>query len=89
MFSLISFSFCHSTVSILGQYGREVRELSQLAWEGVESNKTLFHEKDFSPDVLQAVDRTGILSKVRRTFTICCFSFNACRAAWKYNWKVE
>lgn len=53
-----------STVYILGQYGREVRELSLLAWEGVESNKTLFHEKDISPDVLQIVDTTGILSKV-------------------------
>lgn len=55
-----------------------MRELSQLAWEGVESNKTLFHEKDISPDVLHVVDRTGILSKVRQTCTMC-----GC------NWKEE
>lgn len=64
---MFSHLFLHlrSTVYILGQYRREVHELSQLAWEGVESNKTLFHEKDISPDVLQVANRTGILSKVR------------------------
>lgn len=59
-----------------------MRELCQLAWEGVESNKTLFHEKDISPDVLQVLDRTGIISKVRQTCTMCGYSLTACRAAW-------
>lgn len=45
-----------------------MQELSQLAWEGVESNKTLFHENEISTDVLQVANRTGILSKVRHRY---------------------
>lgn len=66
-----------------------MRELSQLAWEGVESNKTLFHERTLSQDVLQVVDRTGILSKVRQIYAMCGYSPNVCRAASVYNWKVK
>lgn len=67
-FSLLSL---HSTVCTLSQYGSEVRELSQLAWEGVESNKTLFMEEEISQDVLQFAVRTGILSKVRHGRVKC------------------
>lgn len=48
-----------------------MRELSQLAWEGVESNKTLFMEEEISQDVLQVAVRTGILSKVRHGRVKC------------------
>lgn len=48
-----------------------MRELSQLAWEGVESNKTLFMEEEISQDALQVAVRTGILSKVRHGRVKC------------------
>lgn len=60
-----------SVCQTLSQYGHEVRELSQLAWEGVESNKTLFMEEEISQDVLQVAVRTGILSKVRHCHVKC------------------
>lgn len=65
-FNFLSLSlYLHSTDCTLSQYGSEVRELSQLAWEGVENNKTLFMKEEISQDVLQVAVRTGILSKVR------------------------
>lgn len=62
--NLFALSLC-STVYSLSQYRSELCELSQLAWRGLESNKTLFMEEDISQDVLKFSVRTGLFSQVR------------------------
>lgn len=53
-----------SVVSALSHYRSELRELSELAWKGLEGSKILFTEEDISPDVLEFSIRTGLLSQV-------------------------
>ncbi len=65
-----SVSLC-STVNALSQYRSELCELSQLAWNGLESSKILFMEEDISQDVLEFSLRTGLFSQVRHGLTVC------------------
>lgn len=67
---LFPLSLC-STEYLLGQYQPELCELSQLAWRGLESNKTLFMEEDISQDVLKFALGTGIFSQVRHGCMQC------------------
>ncbi|KAM6937966.1 protein NLRC5 [Xenentodon cancila] len=51
-------------LSILSHYQSELRELSRLAWTGLEESKILFLEEDIPQHILELSIKTGLFSQV-------------------------
>ncbi|XP_061578253.1 NLR family, CARD domain containing 5 isoform X2 [Cololabis saira] len=51
-------------LSILSHYQSELRELSRMAWRGLEESKILFEEEDIPRHVLELSIKTGLFSQV-------------------------
>ncbi|XP_028263532.1 protein NLRC5 isoform X2 [Parambassis ranga] len=51
-------------LTCLSQHHSELRELSRLAWRGLEDSKILFVEEEIPQDVLKFSIRTGLFSQV-------------------------